>query len=62
MELWIGAINLGLLYSFLAIGMYIAFKIFRVADLTVDGSFTTGASVSAVMLVAGVNPFSKAAM
>ena len=57
MELWIGAINLGLLYSFLAIGMYIAFKIFRVADLTVDGSFTTGASVSAVMLVAGVNPF-----
>ncbi len=44
----IGAIELGLVYSLLAFGTYISFRILNVADLTVDGSFVLGAAVSAM--------------
>lgn len=44
---FLGAIELGLVYSLLAFGTYISFKILNVADLTVDGSFVLGAAVSA---------------
>jgi len=57
MELWTGALNLGLLYSFMAIGMYISYKVYKFADITADGSFTTGAAVTAVLIVNGVNPY-----
>lgn len=57
MELWIGALNLGLLYAFLAIGSYITFRVLNFSDITVDGSFTLGAAISAVLVVSGVNPF-----
>ena len=56
MELWIGAINLGFLYAFLAMGSYLTFRIFNFPDVTVDGSFTTGAAVAAVLLTSGMNP------
>lgn len=56
MELWIGAVNLGLLYAFMAMGVYVSFRIFDFPDITVDGSLTTGAAVGAVLLVAGVHP------
>lgn len=52
---FIGAIELGLVYSLLAFGTYISFKILNVADLTVDGSFVLGAAASAVFTVSG-NP------
>lgn len=45
---FIGAIELGLVYSLLAFGTYISFRILNVADLTVDGSFVLGAAVSAI--------------
>jgi putative ABC transport system permease protein len=48
---FIGAIELGLVYSLLAFGTYISFRILNVADLTVDGSFVLGAAVSAVYVV-----------
>ncbi|MEQ8223499.1 MAG: ABC transporter substrate binding protein [Candidatus Eremiobacterota bacterium] len=57
MELWLGALNLGLLYGFMAIGTLITFRILNFSDITVDGSFTTGAAVTAVMITSGVNPF-----
>ncbi len=57
MELWIGALNLGLLYAFMTMGVFITFRIHNFPDITVDGSLTTGAAVAAVLLVAGVNPF-----
>ena len=57
MELWIGALNLGLLYAFMAMGVFITFRIHDFPDITVDGSLTTGAAVAAVLLVAKVNPF-----
>lgn len=57
MELWIGAINLGFLYAFMAMGVFITFRIHDFPDITVDGSFVTGAAVTAVLVVAGVNPW-----
>lgn len=57
MELWIGALNLGFLYAFLAIGTYITYKVYNFPDITVDGSFTTGAAVASVLIIGGMNPF-----
>ncbi len=57
MELWVGAINLGLLYAFMAMGVFITFRIHDFPDITVDGSFVTGAAVTAVLVVSGINPF-----
>ena len=53
----IAAIELGLLYAIMALGVYLTFRVLEFADLTVDGSFTTGAAVAAVSIVNGVNPW-----
>ncbi|MFK7967976.1 MAG: ABC transporter permease [Rickettsiaceae bacterium] len=52
-----GAIEIGLLYSLVAIGVYITFKVIDFPDLTVDGSFTLGAAVSSSMIFAGYDPY-----
>jgi putative ABC transport system permease protein len=57
MELWIGSLNLGFLYVFMTMGVFITFRIYDFPDITVDGSFTTGASVTAVLLANEFNPF-----
>lgn len=54
--LLVAAIELGLIYSVMALGVYLTFRVLEFADLTVDGSFTTGAAVAAVSIVNGVNP------
>lgn len=41
----------------MAIGVYLSFRILDFPDLTVDGSFVTGAAVSAILITNGVNPF-----
>ena len=52
-----GAIEIGLIYSLVAIGVYITFKIIDFPDLTVDGSFTLGAAVCTSMIFSGYNPY-----
>ncbi|NGZ76797.1 ABC transporter permease [Saccharibacillus alkalitolerans] len=52
-----GAVYLGLLYALMALGVYITFRILDFPDLTVDGSFTTGAATAAVMISHGVSPW-----
>ncbi|WP_172194933.1 ABC transporter permease [Saccharibacillus qingshengii] len=52
-----GAIYLGLLYALMALGVYITFRILDFPDLTVDGSFTTGAATAAVMISHGISPW-----
>jgi putative ABC transport system permease protein len=47
----------GLVFGFVAIGVYLTFRVLGFPDLTVDGSFTLGAAVAAVLIVKGVNPF-----
>lgn len=56
MVLVLGSLQLGLIYGLLAIGIYIVFRIMNIPDLTAEGSFTLGLSVSAVCSVAG-HPF-----
>ena len=56
MELWVGALNLGFLYAFMTLGVFITFRIHDFPDITVDGSFTSGAAATAVMIAAGFNP------
>jgi len=56
MTLLIGSIQLGFIYGLLALGIYISFRILNIPDLTADGSFTLGLSVSAAMAVSG-HPF-----
>lgn len=45
------AIQQGVLYGLLAIGIYIAFRILNIPDLTTEGSFTMGLAISAVCAV-----------
>ncbi|MFC4779095.1 ABC transporter permease [Paenibacillus sp. GCM10023252] len=52
-----GAIELGLLYALMALGVYITFRILDFPDLTVDGSFTTGAGIAAIMITNGYSPW-----
>lgn len=49
-------IELGLIYSLVAIAVYLSFRVVNFADLTVDGSFPLGAAVTAVLLTSGMNP------
>lgn len=53
----LGALEIGLIYGLVAIGVYITFKIIDFPDLTIDGSFTLGAAVSASMISANVDPY-----
>ena len=57
MSLLVGAWTMGLILAILALGVYVSFRIFRFSDITVDGSITLGAAVSAVLLTEGLNPF-----
>ncbi len=52
----IGNLETGIIYGLVAIGIYLTFRVLNFADLTVDGSFTLGAAVTASMLVAGYSP------
>ena len=56
MNLLIGSFTIGLILSLLAMGVFISFRVFHVADITAEGSITLGAAVAATALVAGVNP------
>lgn len=47
----------GLIYSVLALGIYITYQILDYPDLSVDGTFPLGASITAIMIINGVNPW-----
>ena len=57
MEIIINAIEQGLLFALVAIGVYITYKILDFPDLSVDGTFPLCAAISAALLVKGVNPW-----
>lgn len=52
-----GAVESGLIYAIMALGVYLSFRIIDFPDLTVDGSFVTGGAVAAVSIINGVPPF-----
>ncbi len=43
----------GIIWSLMALGVYITFRILGIADLTVDGSFATGGAVTVMLIIAG---------
>ncbi len=53
----LGAIELGLLFGLVALGVYLSFRVLQFPDLTVDGSFPLGAAVAAVLIINGTNPY-----
>ncbi|MBP1317685.1 ABC transporter permease [Herbaspirillum huttiense F1] len=53
----LGALEIGLIFSLVALGVLISFRILVFPDLTVDGSFPLGGAVAATMIAAGFNPF-----
>lgn len=53
----LGAIEIGLIFALVALGVYISFRLLRFPDLTVDGSFPLGGAVCAVMIAGGHNPY-----
>ena len=55
-DLLLPTVSQGLLWSLLALGVYITFRVLGIADLTVEGSFPLGASVAVTLLVKDVNP------
>jgi putative ABC transport system permease protein len=46
----------GLALGFVALGVFVSYRLFSFPDITTDGSFTLGAVVTAVVLVAGGDP------
>lgn len=52
-----GALEIGLIYGLVALGIYLTFRVLDFPDLTVDGSFPMGAAVAATAIVAGINPW-----
>ena len=48
-----GATAQGLIWSLMAIGVYITYKIMDIADLTVDGTLCTGGAVGLTMMING---------
>lgn len=54
---FLGTLEIGFIYGLVAMGVYITFRILDFPDLTVDGSFTLGAAVTATLIVMGINPY-----
>jgi putative ABC transport system permease protein len=53
-----GALEIGLIYSLVALGVFISFRLLRFPDLTVDGSFPLGGAVCATLIAHGHDPYS----
>lgn len=56
MVILIGALEEGLVYSIMALGVYITYKILDFPDLSVDGTFSLGAAVTAIAITKGIPP------
>lgn len=51
------ALGQGLAWGLMAIGVYLTYKILDLADLTVDGTLSTGGAVCAVLITMGWDPW-----
>ncbi len=60
-SMW-GALEIGLIFGLVALGVLISFRILRFPDLTVDGSFPLGGATAATLISMGWDPFSATAV
>lgn len=58
----LGALEIGLIFGLVALGVFLSFRVINFPDLTVDGSFPLGGAVAATLIVAGWNPFAATAV
>ncbi|BBD08041.1 ABC transporter permease [Desulfovibrio ferrophilus] len=58
----LGALEQGLVYGIMVLGVYLTFRILDFPDLTVDGSLPLGAAVSAVCITNGMHPVASLGM
>lgn len=56
-DIIIGALALGLLWGIFTLGVHLTYRILDVADLSVEGTLTTGGVTAATLIVSGVNPW-----
>ncbi|MHB9781642.1 ABC transporter permease [Streptococcus sp. 10F2] len=56
MDLILSSVSQGLLWSIMAIGVYVTYRILDIADLTAEGAYPLGAAVAATSIVGGMNP------
>ena len=56
LDIILSALSQGLLWSIMAIGVFITFRILDIADLTAEGSFPLGVATTALLIVKGVSP------
>ena len=54
---FLGAIEIGLVFGLVALGVFLSFRVLSFPDLTVDGSFPLGAAVTATLIVNGTDPY-----
>ena len=52
----ISALELGCIYSLVALALFLSFRVLNIADMTTNGAFTLGCAVSATLALAG-HPF-----
>lgn len=52
-----GSFESGIIYAIMALGVYLTFRVLDFPDLTVDGSFVTGAAVASISIISGIPPF-----
>ena len=47
----------GIIWGIMALGLYITFRLLDIADLSVDGTFSTGGAVTVMLILQGWNPW-----
>ena len=52
-----GALEIGLIFALVALGVLISFRILNFPDLTADGSFPLGGAVAAILIAGGQSPW-----
>lgn len=56
-DLAVSTIAQGLMWSILALGVFLSFRVLNVPDMTCEGSFPLGGAIAATMIAAGMSPW-----
>ena len=59
---FLNALEVGVIFGLVALGLFIGFRVLNFPDLTVDGSFASGGAVVAALIVTGWNPWAATAV
>ena len=60
-DLAVSTIAQGLMWSILAIGVFLSFRVLDVPDMTCEGSFPLGGAIAASLIASGASPWAAIA-